>query len=104
MDWLDQPDEPCTATDRRVRVVPNRSAIWSIPRAEPLNSRCYWRIADYLSPEGTPLVTKELLHLGSRAAVDQVLSPLVRRGTLLRAGRGVHDVISDYWKAKSNGC
>jgi len=24
------------------------------------------------APEGTPLVAKELLHLGSRAAVDQV--------------------------------
>jgi hypothetical protein len=37
-----------------------------------------------------PLVAKELLHLGSRAAVDQVLSRLVRRGTLLRAGRGIY--------------
>ena len=27
-------------------------------------------------PEGSPLVAKELLHLGSRAAVDQVLSRL----------------------------
>lgn len=41
-------------------------------------------------PEGTPLVAKELLHLGGRAAVDQVLSRLVRRGTLLRAGRGIY--------------
>ena len=41
-------------------------------------------------PEGTPLVSKELLHLGSRAAVDQVLSRLVQRGTLLRAGRGIY--------------
>lgn len=41
-------------------------------------------------PEGTPLVAKQLLHLGSRAAVDQVLSRLVRRGTLLRAGRGIY--------------
>lgn len=41
-------------------------------------------------PEGTPLVAKELLHLGGRAAVDQVLSRLVKRGTLLRAGRGVY--------------
>ena len=41
-------------------------------------------------PEGTPLASKELLHLGSRAAVDQVLSRLVRRGTLLRAGRGIY--------------
>ena len=41
-------------------------------------------------PEGTPLVAKELLHLGSRAAVDQVLSRLVRRGTLQRAGHGIY--------------
>jgi len=41
-------------------------------------------------PEGTPLAAKELLHLGGRAAVDQVLSRLVKRGTLLRAGRGVY--------------
>ena len=42
------------------------------------------------APEGMPLVAKELLHLGSRAAVDQVLSRLVRRGILLRAGRGIY--------------
>lgn len=41
-------------------------------------------------PEGTPLAAKELLHLGSRATVDQVLSRLARRGTLLRAGRGIY--------------
>lgn len=41
-------------------------------------------------PEGTPLAAKELLHLGNRAAVDQALSRLVRRGALLRAGRGVY--------------
>jgi len=41
-------------------------------------------------PEGTPLAAKELLYLGSRAAVDQVLSRLVGRGTLLRAGRGIY--------------
>lgn len=41
-------------------------------------------------PEGTPLVAKGLLHLGSRAAVDQVLSRLVQRGTLLRASRGIY--------------
>jgi len=42
------------------------------------------------APEGTPLVAKELLHLGNRAAVDQVLSRLVQRGALLRAGRGIY--------------
>src|ERR1700724_1256402 len=41
-------------------------------------------------PQGTPVVAKELLHLGSRAAVDQALSRLVRRGTLMRAGRGIY--------------
>ena len=41
-------------------------------------------------PEGTPLVAKELLHLRNRAAVDQVLSRLVQRGALLRAGRGIY--------------
>lgn len=41
-------------------------------------------------PEGAPLVAKGLLHLGSRAAVDQALSRLVRRGALLRAGRGLY--------------
>lgn len=41
-------------------------------------------------PEGAPIVAKALLHLGSRAAVDQALSRLVRRGALLRAGRGLY--------------
>lgn len=41
-------------------------------------------------PEGTPIAAKELLHLGNRAAVDQALSRLVRRGSLMRAGRGVY--------------
>ena len=40
-------------------------------------------------PEGAPVPAKGLLHLGSRAAVDQALSRLARRGALLRAGRGV---------------
>ena len=41
-------------------------------------------------PEGTPVLAKGLLHFGNRAAVDQALSRLVRRGALLRAGRGVY--------------
>ena len=41
-------------------------------------------------PEGTPAGAKELLHLGSRDAVDQTLSRLVRRGELMRAGRGLY--------------
>ena len=43
-----------------------------------------------MQPEGTPLVAKELLHLGNRAAIDQVLSRLVQRGSLLRAGHGLY--------------
>lgn len=41
-------------------------------------------------PEGTPIAAKSLLHLGSRAAVDQALSRLVKRGQLMRIGRGVY--------------
>ncbi|CAB3784040.1 DUF6088 family protein [Pararobbsia alpina] len=41
-------------------------------------------------PEGTPLVAKELLHLGNRAAVDQALSRLAQRGALIRADRGIY--------------
>ncbi len=41
-------------------------------------------------PEGASLCAKALLHLGSRAAVDQALSRLARNGALLRAGRGVY--------------
>jgi predicted transcriptional regulator len=40
--------------------------------------------------EGTHLFAKQLLRLGSRATVHQVLSRLVQRGTLLRAGHGIH--------------
>jgi hypothetical protein len=41
-------------------------------------------------PEGSPIGAKELLHLGSRAAVDQALSRLVKNGTILRARRGAY--------------
>lgn len=41
-------------------------------------------------PEGASVSAKELLHLGSRAAVDQALSRLVKRGQLMRAGRGLY--------------
>ena len=41
-------------------------------------------------PEGAPVSAKGLLHLGGRAAVDQALSRLARRGELLRAGRGLY--------------
>lgn len=39
---------------------------------------------------GTPVTAKGLLHLGSRAAVDQALSRLAERGQLVRAGRGIY--------------
>lgn len=41
-------------------------------------------------PEGAVLSAKTLLHLGSRAAVDQALSRLARSGRLLRVGRGLY--------------
>lgn len=41
-------------------------------------------------PEGGLLSPKEFLHLGSRAAIDQTLSRLVREGLLLRVGRGAY--------------
>jgi len=41
-------------------------------------------------PESAPLTARELLHLGGRAAVDQALSRLVRRGKLVRVGRGIY--------------
>lgn len=40
-------------------------------------------------PEGTPFSVRELLSLGTRAAVDQALSRLVRAGTIMRLKRGV---------------
>ena len=42
------------------------------------------------SPEGTLLCPSALLHLGSRAAVDQALSRLVRKGKLMRVCQGVY--------------
>jgi hypothetical protein len=41
-------------------------------------------------PEGASVSAKSLLHLGTRAAVDQALSRLVKRGQLMRAGRGLY--------------
>ncbi len=40
--------------------------------------------------EGVPVAAKELLHLGTRAAVDQTLSRLVRKGSLMRVSRGLY--------------
>ena len=41
-------------------------------------------------PEAAPICPGTLLHLGNRAAVDQALSRLARRGKLLRVCRGVY--------------
>jgi hypothetical protein len=41
-------------------------------------------------PEGRLLSPKEFLHLGSRAAVDQAFSRLVKAGKLLRVARGTY--------------
>ena len=50
------------------------------------------RIMDHAagSPEGALLCPSALLHLGNRAAVDQALSRLARRGELMRACQGVY--------------
>ncbi len=42
------------------------------------------------SPEATLLCPSALLHLGSRAAVDQALSRLARKGDLIRVCQGVY--------------
>ncbi len=41
-------------------------------------------------PEGCAVSAKALLHLGSRAAVDQALCRLVQRGQMMRAGHGLY--------------
>lgn len=40
--------------------------------------------------EGEPVTAKALLHLGNRAAVDQALTRLARRGELMRVARGLY--------------
>jgi hypothetical protein len=40
--------------------------------------------------EGEPITAKGLLHLGARAAVDQALTRLARRGELMRIARGLY--------------
>ena len=42
------------------------------------------------SPEGAPLCPSALLHMGTRAAIDQALSRLSRSGQLLRVCQGVY--------------
>lgn len=50
------------------------------------------RILEYAEalPEATPLCPAALLHLGSRAAVDQALSRFARSGQLMRICQGVY--------------
>ncbi|AXE63575.1 hypothetical protein BBF93_04585 [Hyphomonas sp. CACIAM 19H1] len=62
-------------------------------------SEAILRYAESL-PEGSPIAAKELLHLGERASIDQALSRLVKRGALIRAGRGVYTrpVVSRFGK------
>jgi len=55
---------------------------------ETLSTRILAEVA--VLPEAAPIYAKGLLHLGSRAAIDQALSRLARRGQLLRAGRGLY--------------
>ncbi len=40
-------------------------------------------------PEGATISAKELLHFGERAAIDQALSRLVKRGEMIRVKRGL---------------
>ena len=42
------------------------------------------------SPDGTLVCPSALLHLGSRAAIDQALSRLARKGELMRVCQGVY--------------
>src|SRR5579863_7449044 len=50
------------------------------------------QILEYASreAEGVPLTSKALLHLGTRAAVDQALWRLAASNRLLRVGRGLY--------------
>jgi hypothetical protein len=50
------------------------------------------QILTHVTPlgEGEPITAKGLLHLGNRAAVDQALTRLARRGQLMRIGRGLY--------------
>jgi predicted transcriptional regulator of viral defense system len=57
-------------------------------QTEKLTARIQTHLAGL--PEGASVSAKELLHLGSRAAVDQTLSRLAKRGLVARAGRGLY--------------
>lgn len=52
-----------------------------------MNVLSSWRQMLDALPEAATLSARELLHLGERAAVDQALSLLVRRGELMRVRR-----------------
>lgn len=40
-------------------------------------------------PKGVEFATKDVLHLGKRAAVDSAIHRLIKKGVLLRAARGI---------------
>lgn len=44
------------------------------------------------APTGKVCATSDFLHLGTRTAIDQALSRLVRRGDVRRVGRGLYDL------------
>ncbi len=49
-------------------------------------------LAAHAMPEGGLVSPKEFLHLGTRAAVDQTLTRLIKEGQLMRIGRGAYAV------------
>jgi hypothetical protein len=53
-----------------------------------LVSRILDQVAQF--PEATPIYARTLSHLGERAAVNQALARLARRGQLMRADRGLY--------------
>ncbi len=50
------------------------------------------RIMEYAEskPEATPIQSRDLLHLGERAAVNRALSRLARSRRLMRVYRGIY--------------
>jgi len=65
-----------------------RNSVILLTDMEPLTTAVINHVGK--APEGVPVSAKELLHLGTRTAVDQTLSRLARRGGLMRIGRGLY--------------
>jgi hypothetical protein len=63
-----------------------------------MNAKIAYSIANKIvkrisrAPSNMPFAARDFLDLGSRAAVDQALSRLMRRGKLHRIGRGLYTV------------